>query len=285
MYPGRILHSSQLELPRRARDAALSAGFLERVAHGWYATQGADPDIVRAIRVGGRITCLSAAGHHGLWVPENRQLHVALRPCDRLPRVSGVVFHRLETEGWGTGQPIMGLAVVIDHVLRHHSIEDGLAVLESAVERGLAGVEDAHALIAAQTARKRTTGLQHFDARSGSGSETRVRLWFQRRNVRVRTQAQIVGVGRVDLLVGESLVIEVDSVAHHASVEQYEEDRRRDLVLTALSFQVVRLTWAQVFLTWPETVAALRGLLATGRHREPPSPDAYVYLPELRRAS
>ena len=35
----------------------------------------------------------------------------------------------------------------------------------------------------------------------------------------------------------------------------------------ALSFQVVRLTWAQVFLTWPETVAVLRGLLATGRHR------------------
>lgn len=42
-----------------------------------------------------------------------------------------------------------------------------------------------------------------------------MRLRLRRRKVELRTQVTIADVGRVDLLVGERLVIEVDSKEHH----------------------------------------------------------------------
>src|SRR5665647_786535 len=74
---------------------------------------------------------------------------------------------------------------------------------------------------------------------------------------KVRPQVVIPGVGRVDLLVGESLIIECDSHAHHTGETNYRGDRRRDLSATADDYRVVRLTWEQCFLTWPTTTSCL----------------------------
>ena len=126
-------------------------------------------------------------------------------------------------------------------------------VLESAVDRGLLSLRSAESLLGSQPLRKQGAGLQLFDPRSGSGSETRVRLWLQRRHHQVRCQVSIAHVGRVDLLVGKSLVIEVDSRAHHLADENYAADHRRDLMLHALGFHRLRLTWHQVFDDWPAT--------------------------------
>jgi very-short-patch-repair endonuclease len=218
-----------------------------------------------------------------MWVPRDGRLHVAVRKSDPAPTVSGVTVHRLRSEGWGSSEAALPLETNLHLALRHHSVEVGLTVVESAVEQGLLTPMAAARLVEGQTSRRYHSGLRHFDPRSGSGSETRVRLWFQRRNVRVRSQVHIAGVGRIDLLVGESLVIEVDSAAFHTGRDRYEEDRRRDLTLTALGFQVVRLAYAQVFASWPTTVVLLKQVLGSGRYRLPPSPDALLHLPELRR--
>ncbi len=272
----------QLGLSRRELASALRSGRLIRVGQGWYASPDADPDVTRALRLGTRLTCLSAVRLHGLWVPHNAgvALHVALRHGDPGLVKPGVVTHRLPS-GWPSVEPLVDLEMCLDHVLRHHSVETGLMVLESAVDRGLITVASASALIAAQPQRKRLGGLHHFDPRSGSGSETRVRLWFQRRNVRVRSQVSIAGVGRVDLLVGESLVIEVDSRAHHTGEIGYREDRRRDLALYALGFDRLRLTWEQVFLEWPASVRLLKEGLVRSRYRRPPADDAVLGIPNL----
>ena len=283
MAPWHVYRPSDLAVSRTALAAEIGAGHLTVVARGWYAAPQADRDIVRSLRLGGRLTCLSAARLHGLWTPSDRQLHIAVRSGDLAPTVAGVTTHRLSTAGWPTPEPVLPLPLVLGHALRDHSTEVGLTLLESAVEKRLISVSDAHDLIRAQSRRKRSRGLQHFDPRAGSGSETRVRLFFQRLNIPVVAQAQIAGVGRVDLLVGESLVIEVDSSAYHRALAQYEEDCRRSLELTALGFYVVRLSYTQVFDTWNTTVQALRNVLKTGRHRVPPSPAAVVWLPELPR--
>lgn len=50
-------------------------GKLLRVRHGWFSLPGEHPEVVRAWRVGGRLTCLSAlAWHEGQ--PSPPQLHV-----------------------------------------------------------------------------------------------------------------------------------------------------------------------------------------------------------------
>lgn len=51
---------------------------LFRIRRGWYGIPGLGDEVVRAVRVGGRVGCLSALAHHGE-VPLPRQLHVAVR--------------------------------------------------------------------------------------------------------------------------------------------------------------------------------------------------------------
>ncbi|MDN5726574.1 MAG: hypothetical protein L0G99_11685, partial [Propionibacteriales bacterium] len=55
---------------RATVDRAVREGRLIVVARGWYALPDASSDVLRAIRLGGRLDCVSAAQHHGLWVPD-----------------------------------------------------------------------------------------------------------------------------------------------------------------------------------------------------------------------
>ncbi len=276
-----IYRRKDLSLGPRALARAIDAGRLRRVTQGWYVGDGADPDVVRALQLRGRLSCLSVTRKHQIWTPRDTRLHVAIRKSDPAPRIDGVIVHRLPTDSWPTEDPSLPLDMCLDHALRHHSVEAGLMVLESAVRQRLIGVDEAIALIGRQPARAREHGLHLFNPRAESGSETRVRLWAERRNLPVRAQVQIPGVGRVDLLVGDALVIEADSVAWHTSATQYETDRRRDLALQALGFQVVRLSYTQIFGGWPDTVRHLVRVLATGRYRSTPAAEAAPYLPEL----
>jgi len=278
-----------MALTERQLRSAVERGQLTRLSQGWYALPGADEEAQRALRLGTRLTCLSAARLHGAWVPLDPRRppwpHVAVRHGDPLPPRAGVVVHRLPTAGWTTNEPVLPLDRSLDQVLRFHSVETGLMVLESAVDRGLLSLRSAESLLGSQPLRKQGAGLQLFDPRSGSGSETRVRLWLQRRHHQVRCQVSIAHVGRVDLLVGKSLVIEVDSRAHHLADENYAADHRRDLMLHALGFHRLRLTWHQVFDDWPATVRLLKRALSHGWHLYAPDPDARCSLPLLRWAA
>lgn len=98
-----------------------------------------------------------------------------------------------------------------------------------------------------------------------SGPETLVRMRLRSLGLRVRSQMVIDGVGRVDLVVGDSLVIEVDSVSHHTDLDAYRRDRERDRRLRAMGYVPVRLTYDQVLNRWPEVEA---DILAMVRRRE-----------------
>ena len=92
-------------------------------------SRGADEEAQRALRLGTRLTCLSAARVHGAWVPLDSHRpprpHVAVRHGDPLPARAGVVVHRLPTAGWTTNEPVLPLDRSLDQVLRFHSVETG----------------------------------------------------------------------------------------------------------------------------------------------------------------
>ena len=141
-------------------------------------------------------------------------------------------------------------------------------VLESAVNLGLISLTDARVLIAGTSGRKQHA-LRFFDPGAESGSETRLRLWLQQHQVQVKPQIDIPGVGRVDFLVGKSLLLECDSRTHH----QYrDEDYRRDMAARALGYAPVRLSYRQLFDDWTDTQEYLVRLLRTRRHHRPPRP-------------
>src|SRR5690606_28124022 len=66
-------------------------GNIVRVRKGWYAHPAESHDVIRAWRVGGRLTCVSALAHHGLSEPADA-LHVEV-PANT-PRLRNPDDHR-----------------------------------------------------------------------------------------------------------------------------------------------------------------------------------------------
>lgn len=113
------------------------------------------------------------------------------------------------------------------------------------------------------------TTLRRVDGRSESGTETMVRLRMSAPHLQVRPQVSVPSVGRVDLPVGRSLIIEVDGEEYHSSSTNFENDRLRDLHAAALGYRVIRLSYRQVVYRWPEVSALVMELVHRGEHRRP----------------
>lgn len=255
------------ELTEQQIAELIAADRLIRIERGWYGAAAAKSDAVSAIKLGGRVGCLSGCRLHGLWAPPEATLHVLLNPGRAIPaHQPGVQFHRAAHP---CGSAVTPLEDCLAQVLQRHDPEMGLVVLESAVNLGHTSIGDAQALISAAPARKQR-GLHHFMPGAQSGSETRLRLFFQRLNVSVEPQALIPGVGHVDLLVGRSWIVEADSEAHHGSRTDQEVDRHRDLSACELGYYFTRLTYQQIWMTWERTSRILTQRLRTRHHLKPP---------------
>ena len=107
------------------------------------------------------------------------------------------------------------------------------------------------------------SALSRVDGICESGTET---LVWQRlgRSLDLRRQAVIAGVGRVDFVLGDRLVVEVDGFAYHSDPAQFEADRRRDAVLSTLGYRVLRFSYHQVLDRWTEVEAAIHAAVARG---------------------
>jgi len=75
--------ASTAELLRRGHSAEMiwiwsRYGTIVRVRKGWYANADVSDDVLRAVRIGGRLACVSAAAHHGLIDPSFSSLHVSV---------------------------------------------------------------------------------------------------------------------------------------------------------------------------------------------------------------
>ncbi|MHB1009402.1 MAG: endonuclease domain-containing protein [Propionibacteriaceae bacterium] len=253
---------------RHAIREAIARGSLRRLSRGWYDAGGCSGDELAAAARGGRIGCLTALRDHGVWVPPTTHPHL-ITPRWQRAGVTGIHHPLPRGRLWEREAIRYDVVECLSQVLRHHDVETSLIVLESACHLRLVSEATVSELIA-ERPKPVTEQLARFDARSESGTETRVRLFLARLGYRVRPQVRILGVGRVDLLVGESLIVECDSHAHHTGEAHYRGDRSRDLHAAALGYRVVRLTWEQVFLTWTDTQALLLQHLRTRRYRRPP---------------
>lgn len=110
--------------------------------------------------------------------------------------------------------------------------------------------------------------LSRADGRAQSGTETLVRLRLRARGIRVRIQVE-VGPDRVDLLVGERLVIECLSREHHTGVENYARDRSRELRMVDGGYLQLTLSYEQVMFQWPEVERVILRRLADRDHLWP----------------
>lgn len=263
------------------RATLLSRGDLIRLRNGWFATRGADPEQVRAVRIGGRLTCSSALRQYDLWVMPDSRLHVAVNdnasrlrsPDDRQQKWRerpDVCLHWNEQRfGSAPTTAIDPVAAAIAHLILCAPLSSAVVTIDSALN----GTSTGHPLLTLKeldgimsALPDRYAGVRaSVDSSAQSGLETLARLHLRSRGLRVRTQVPIVGVGRVDILIGDRLVLELDSRAHHLG-DDYEKDRSRDLELFRQGFTVLRVSYRRVLYDWASIEAAILLAVRRGDH-------------------
>lgn len=251
-------------------------GTLVRARNGHYLGADAPEPLIQAVRVGGRLGCLSLLALHEVFVRDASRLHVHMErgdsrlrePAARVPlraRHAGreVVLH------WQplVVPPARGHVDIMDavaHAVRCQPPRDAVATLDSVLHLRLLSGGEVREVLSALPARFRTL-LPLVDAKAESGTETLVRLMLRSLGCDVRLQVRFDGVGRVDLVVDGWLVVECDSSRFHSDWAQRREDYRRDCALGALGLCVLRLTAEDILYRPEQVLACLRGLVASRR--------------------
>jgi very-short-patch-repair endonuclease len=250
--------------------AAVRSGEVIRVRQGHYACPELAAEELAAYRVGGRLTGLSGARRHGLWTPRSGVLEVlvkagarALRtphdPRLRLVEAPGAAQVRWRDHGVTGTRTLANAVECIRDVVRTQPTIVAFAVIESALHRGVVTKGQQRALLRGRPGDL----LQRASRLSESGGESLLAFHLLALGLDFRQQVNVNGVGRVDFLVGDRLVIEVDGAQFHTG-PAFENDRRRDAALSALGFRVLRFSYTQVERRPGEVVAAILAARARG---------------------
>lgn len=256
--------------------AAVRGGRLIRPRQGCYVTVDAPPALIRAVRVGGRLGCLSLLSALGVFVFDDHVLHVHMSRGDgrlRSPTDAAALPPRGARDGvvlhWHplVADATTGCVGVVDaliHAVRCQEPRYAIATLDSALDKGAID-EAALADVFAALPRRFQVLRTFVDGRSQAGTETLVRLMLLRLGCRVDLQVWFDDVGFVDLLVDEWLVVECDSKEFHSDWAQQVKDYTRDRVLATRGYTVLRLTAADILYRPDVVVDALRGLIRRNR--------------------
>lgn len=100
-----------------------------------------------------------------------------------------------------------------------------------------------------------------------SGLESLLRWRLRRHGLSVRTQQAIVSVGRVDFVIGERLIVEVDGAPNHDGESHRHKDLVRDAHAAAWGYVTLRFDYALVVHDWETVELAILGLVDRGLHR------------------
>lgn len=244
-----------------------------RVRHGWYAHPDAHPAVLAVSRSGAVVSCVSALSHHGVWSPvsfdRGHTVHsrrTEHRDRRRLPIQAGVHICRLaERDARPCPAAIDGIDDALISASRCQSRQWLTVLLDSALHLRLRTRSELASL-----ARGADDGLQRAllaaTGLSESGTESMTMLGLRRRRLKFRQQVRI-GRHRVDFLIGDRLIVEVDGKEFHHLPDTFEADRLRDRALTAAGYIVIRLTYRQVMRALEEALDDICRVVARGDHR------------------
>lgn len=240
---------------------AVERGDLVRVRRGWVAARGADRSLIAAAKAGVVITCITEARRRGLWDAGDTTVHVAAPPhagrvtvpahvhWERpvVPRLPGVVTDPIEN--------------VLSIVARCRPHDEALAVWNSAFILGLVDRDVLRRLPLGPQARELVEEATPF---SDSGLESVVVPRLRWLRLSLRRQVWIAG-HRVDLLIGERLVLQIDG-GHHVGAQR-TSDIEHDARLMLMGYHVIRVGYDQVVNRWAEVQDLVMRAVAQGLHR------------------
>jgi very-short-patch-repair endonuclease len=261
---------------QRGLAAAVRSGSLTRVRQGWYALSGTNTAMLEAVRVGGRLTGLSALELQGFWTYPTDELHVAVHPHDARLRTRLDKARRLASEPdprtcvhWragGDGSRFMLAPIAcLEDVMACQDPHVVVAAADSVLFKRPQLTAD-WLVLASAASQSHRTYLGAVDGVCESGTESIFFFRIRHLGLSVARQVTVAGVGRVDFRIGPKLVVEVDGAAYHTDPAAFHRDRHRDAVLSRLGYRVLRFSYYQVLFAWDEVEAALVGAVLRGDH-------------------
>lgn len=262
---------------KRQLAAAVHSGAIIRVRQGWYANPSTPDVYQRAARVGGRLTCASGAHARGLWLYPPAMLHVAVsqstsrlrNPHDKTKRLTwypdaATVVHWTDRRAT-SDRYVASIRQILSDMVWCYSPEIVVAAVDAALHAGLIRLTEWLEDIAPLPLRLKNL-LRRVDVASESFLESVMRFRLSMLGISARLQVHVSGVGRVDLIIGSKLVIELDGWQFHNDRDQFEEDRRRDARLAVLGYRVLRFTYRQLMRRWSVVRASIEACMARGEH-------------------
>ena len=149
---------------------------------------------------------------------------------------------------------------VLQYVAACRPHEDALVVWNSALNLGLTDVQALRRCgFTGAAMRLRDEAQPYFD----SGLETLAASRLRWTRLRLVPQAHLFG-HRVDLLIGERLVLQIDGATHTG--KQRDEDIAFDAFLVTRGYTVVRIGYRQIMDDWHAVQLRLMECIAQGLH-------------------
>lgn len=282
-----LAHRALLEIGRAARTSDLKArgvrereltravreGEIVRIRQGVYALPDVPATFRHATEHGGVPACAEAARMHRLWVLKGADDHVWLgsagvahRPCgdQRKDPEKNCHLH------WDDGIVSVGELPPVHNVLLQLAQCEGeetfFAAYESALRKSLISPSGIAWLWRHLPVSLRwLLDIAHSDA--DSGLESLVRLRLHRLGIVVRTQLSIRGVGEIDIVIGDRLLIECDGRENHEKEAQRHKDLMRDARAAALGYETLRFDYAMIVHDWARVEAAILAKVREGAHQ------------------
>lgn len=265
---------------RRHLAVLVASGRVLLHANGCLALPGADTDVVHARSCSALLTCVTAARAYDLSLlapPTESHLAVAhARGALRLKASRGarIVVHRevpamlTATAHPGAADQSVPLMVTpseaLARMLRCQEDMAAVVAVDSALNRRLCTVSDIEGLLRGPGSARARAVLAECDGRSLSPAETVARVTLRRAGLSVEPNVFIPGVGWVDLLVGERVVVELDGYAYHSSVVAFRTDRRRDRELQSRGLIALRFPSDEALRNPDDLLTCVRRNLAHG---------------------
>ncbi|GAB3615954.1 type IV toxin-antitoxin system AbiEi family antitoxin domain-containing protein [Okibacterium endophyticum] len=246
--------------------AAMAADEVRVLRRWWLYTRSCPAPLVRAASVGGRLTCLTGAQHHGLWVVDDGRVHLSVRSnASVAAREPDVALHWARVpapvSGYALVEPVVNVLI---HTARCQTFERAVVVFESALNKRMVTQDELVRL------RVRSAAFADVVAQAGelsdSGIESLPIHRLRRLGITVRQQVRIEG-RPVDGLIGDRLVLQIDGNEHHLDPAQRERDIRHDAQLSLRGYTVLRFNYRQVMFGWSEVEATIVRAMAQGLHR------------------
>ena len=267
-----------LGVPASALLTAVRRGSLFRPMQGWYALPDADSDTVKAVRLGGCLGCVSAAGRHGLATPPGNPLHVWVRPGSsrfRAPSDKHVRFepstdrsailHWNRLHGVSRHTLVLPLHLALFQIAECMPLDYAVAIFDSALYRHKISASSLASLISSWPVRLHAVA-ELLDGRAESFPESIFRVRLHLAGLTCKIQVLALDAFRLDVVIGDRLLIEINGLQYHGA-DRFEPDHARGALLSGIGFIILRFTYYQVLFDWPTVLATISAAIERGDHR------------------